>query len=681
MPLLCVVAGAVAAPALGAELPLPKPVKAPVSQLYDWTAFSAGAHLGYAWGNSNWTDQPDGLSGSLNMFQSFDAFSGTGSWFGGVHAGYDTMLPNRMVIGAVADFSAPSWRNLDGLSIGGVTAFVSPTRGPESYSETVLDMGTVRGRIGYAPSNWLFYATAGFAWAYDRLTLNQLANGTTDMPFLWRLGLAAGAGFEMPLAPSWTAGLEYLYTHYGVTTVGFTNAGQTFRSSLSLQELRLILNYRFGADQKPGNVAASFFAPAEDRFNVHGQTTFTWQAYPPIRSPYEGSNSLPGSGQGREVADATLYVGFRLWQGAELWIDPEIDQGHGLGETHGVAGFLNGESYKLGFSYPYARIQRALVRQTINLGGETSKVDTDDINHFAGTQTSDRLVLTAGKFSIVDIFDTNKYANNPKTDFLNWALINAGTFDYAGDSWGYSYGAAAEWYQSFWTLRAGVFDLSATPAGGDSPTAFGLDPTFGQFQMVAEVEGRYQLWGQPGKLKVTGFLSRGRAGHFQDAIALAQLTGQPADITAVRAYTSRPGVSINLEQQVSETLGVFARAGWADGNVEPWDVTDIDRTVSAGVSLKGKGWGRPDDTIGIAGVINGISGVHQAFFNAGGLGLLIGDGQLPSPGLEEIFEAYYNYAFSSAVRLTLDYQLVNNPAYNIDRGPVNAFAVRLHAQF
>ena len=138
--------------------------------------------------------------------------------------------------------------------------------------------------------------------------------------------------------------------------------------------------------------------------------------------------------------------------------------------------------------------------------------------------------------------------------------------------------------------------------------------------MVGEIEERHELWGQPGKLKITGFLSRGRAGQFADAIALAQATGMPADIYAVRAYTSRPGVSVNLEQQVTETIGVFARAGWADGNVEPWDFTDIDRTVSAGVSISGKQWGRPDDTIGIAGVINGISSSTQTFFNAGGLG-------------------------------------------------------------
>jgi high affinity Mn2+ porin len=641
---------------------------------FNWTGFYAGGHLGYAWGSSNWTGP--GVSGSLDLAQPIDTFNEAGSFFAGLQAGYDYMLPNHVVIGAEIDASFPAFQNLSGISIGGTSTFTSPTLGAASYSETVLSSGTMRGRIGYAPGSWLIYATGGFAWSYDQLTLTQLASGTTDMPFLWRLGWAAGAGVEVPILPHWTARLEYLFTDYGTSSVLFANAGQRFNSDFSLQELRAGLNYQFGNDP----LAAVAAAPATDRVNFHGQTTFVWQGYPAFRSPYAGPNSLPGSGEGRETFDATLYAGARLWQGAELWIDPEIDQGFGLANTHGAAGFTNAEAYKLGDAYPYARVQRYFVRETVDLGGETGKVDAD-INQFAGSQTANRLVLTVGKFAIVDIFDTNKYANNAKSDFLNWSIVNAGTFDYASDAWGYTYGAAAEWYQGRFTLRGGIFDLSATPAGGISPASYGLDPTFDQFQLVGEIEERHELWGQPGKLKITGFLSRGDAGEYAAAIALAQAAGQPANIDAVRTYTSRPGVSLNLEQQVSENWGVFARAGWADGNVEPWDFTDIDRTVSAGASINGKQWGRPDDTIGIAGVINGISAEHVAFLNAGGLGILVGDGMLPHPGPEQIIETYYSYALSSSTKVTFDYQLIVNPGYNADRGPVNVFAGRFHTAF
>jgi high affinity Mn2+ porin len=662
------------------------PVKAPPqsAQAYDWTGFYFGGHVGYAGGSSNWSATPTGAagaaqSGSFSLFQPFDPFSEAGSYFAGLQAGYDTMLPDRIVIGAKVDASFPGFLPLSGITIGGSSTFAAPAIGLETYSETMLSFGTVRGRIGYAPGNWLFYATGGFAWAYDQVSLTPAATGITESHLSSRFGGAAGAGVEAPVAPHWTASLEYLVLPFGRTGTDFLGTGQRFDADLTVQMLRAGLNYHFGDDAAAAKTKAPAM-PDSDEVNFHGQATFTWQGYPAIRSPYQGQNSLPGKGEGRETVDVGLYAGVRLWQGAQVWINPEVDQGFGLADTHGVAGFPSAEAYKLGAAYPYARLQRAFIRQTIDLGGKSENVDAD-LSQFAGTQTENRLVLTLGRFSIVDIFDTNKYANNPKSDFLNWTLINAATFDYAGDGWGMTYGAAAEWYQGDWTVRGGIFDLSATPAGGNSPDSSNLDPTFDQFQMVGEVERRYRLWGEDGAIKVTGFLSRGRAGHFADAIALAEATGEPADITAVRVYDSRPGISVNLQQQVTETLGVFARAGWADGTIEPWDFTDVDRTVSAGLSLTGKQWGRPDDTVGFAGVVNGISGVHQAFFNAGGLGILIGDGMLPNPAPEAVIETYYNYALTSAVHLTADYQFVANPGYNTDRGPANVFSGRVHWQF
>lgn len=659
--------------AMAADLSASLPTKAPPASApaaYDWTGFYAGAHLGYAWGSSNWTASPS-PSGSFELFQSFDAFKDTGSYFEGFQVGYNYMPSNRLVLGAEADASFPSFQNAAGISIGGLSTLSSPL-GAESYSETVRSFGTVRGRFGYAPGNWLFYATGGFAWSYDQLTLTQLTSGTSDMPLLWRLGWAAGAGVEVPLMPHWTARLEYLFTDYGNSGVLFANAGQRFTSDWSQQELRAGLNYQFGNDAKAA--AVSLTAPDPDLVNVHAQSTLLWQGYPSFRSPYQGPNSLPGSGEGRETWDATVYAGVQLWQGAELWVNPEIDQGSGLADTLGIAGFTSGEAYKVGFPYPYARLPRTFVRQTINLGGDTQKVDSG-VNQFAGSQTADRLVITVGKFTVTDIFDNNKYAHDPRNDFMNWALIDTATFDYAADAWGYTYGGAVEWYQGDWTLRGGIFDLSAIPNSID------LDPSFGQFQWIGEIERRYNLWGHPGKLAVTGFLSRGRMGSFADAIALAQISGGPADIAAVRQYQSRGGVSLNLEQQITADLGAFVRAGLANGDIEPYDFTDVDRTAAAGLSLNGKQWGRPDDTVGLAGVVNGISKVHQEFLNDGGLGILVGDGMLPHPGSEQIIETYYSYALSASTHLTADYQFVANPGYNEDRGPVNVFSGRVHWQF
>jgi high affinity Mn2+ porin len=668
-----------------ADLPATLPLKAPPAAIdYDWTGLYLGGQIGLSGGHSSWTMNPLGggapVAGSFGLYRSPNAFTEGGSFFEGVQAGYNLMLPNRVVLGIEVDGTFPAFPDPSGLATGGSSNFVSPTFGVGTFSENVLSSGTVRGRIGYAPGRWLFYATGGLAWTYNQQTLTQTATGSSEDRFLWRYGWTAGVGIETPIAPHWTVRGEYLWTGYPSTSVNYPTSGQQVSSNFSLQQLRLGLNYRFDDPSHPAAFAPSRFVPSAEDFAVHGQATYVQQAYPAFRSPYEGTNSLSGGGQSRETFDITLSTGLKLWQGAEFWANPEIDQGFGFDDTHGAAGFPSAESYKLGSSTPYARVQRAFLRQTIDLGGETETVD-DDFNQFKGTRSSDRLVLTVGRFAIIDIFDTNRYANNAKADFLNWSLVNAGTFDYAGDGWGYSYGAAAEWYTGRWTFRAGVFDLSVTPAGGVSPLAYALDPTFQQFQVVGEIEERHELWGLPGKVKLTGFLSHGSAGDFSNAVALAQLTGMPADINAVRSTTSRPGVGLNVEQQVTQNVGAFLRAGWADGNIEPWDFTDIDRTLSGGVSINGRSWGRPDDTIGIAGVINGISSAHIAFLNAGGLGILIGDGQLPNYSTEKILEIYYSFAVNFSTRLTLDYQFIGNPGYNADRGPANVFATRMHWQF
>ncbi len=664
------------------------PTKPPPAQsAYDWTGFYAGAHFGYAAGSSRWSATATGavapaLAGSLDLFNGYNMFKGTGSYFAGFQGGYNYLLPSRLLLGVEADISFPN-------TFGGTAMFASPATGTASYAELVEMSGTLRGRIGYAPNlahgtgNWLFYATGGFAWSYDQFTRTQIAGmaaggtaapGTAENQFLVpRLGGAAGVGVELGLTPSWAARLEYLYTGYGARSVMFPGGSQQFTSSLAVQSVRVGLDYQLGRT----GIDPDIFTKGPSAldlgwFILHGQTTFIEQYAPPFHVPYHGRNSLD-SNAGRETSDTMFSAGFKLWQGAELWIDPEIGQGFGLSNTEGIAGFSSGAAFKVGASVPYPRLQRAFVRHTIDLGGETQKVDADQ-NQFAGSQTADRLVVTVGKFSVSDVFDTNKYAQNPRKDFMNWALVDAGSFDYAADAWGYTYGASSEWYQGSWTLRGGLFDLSVVPNSAD------LDPHFAQFQWIGEIERRFDLWGHPGKLAVTGFLSRGRMGSFADAIALAQVTGGTADIAAVRRYNSRGGVGMNLEQEITSDLGVFMRAGAANGNVEPYDYTDIDRTVAAGLALKGTQWGRPDDTFGFAGIVNGISKIHEQFLNAGGLGILVGDGQLPHPGLEQIIETYYQFPVYNW-QATFDYQFVVNPAYNRDRGPVSIVSVRAHTEF
>jgi len=673
---LMALAGSAQAADLSAILPSKAP---PPAAPYDWTGSYIGAHFGYAGGSSRWSSAP-GLSGSLDLYNSFDAFKGTGSYFLGLQTGYDRMLASRWLIGIEADVSFPGF---SAHAVGGAATFDSPATGLGTYAEQSEFFGSLRGRLGYAPSlgqsgNWLFYATGGLAWSYDQFTRTQLAGGavpagTVENLFtVPRVGGAVGAGVEVALTPRWMARVEYLFTDYAKRGVTFPAGAQRFDSDLELQTLRGGLDYKLGNNISPKTFIKAPDALDLDRFALHGQTTFVEQYVPPFHAPYHGENSLD-SNQGREGWGATFFAGVKLWQGAELWIDPEIDQGFGPSNSVGVAGYPGGAAYKVGSAVSYARIQRAFVRQTVDLGGTIKKVPADQ-NQFAGSNTADRLVFTIGKFAPTDVFDQNKYATNPRKDFMNWALIDTGTFDYAGDAWGYSYGASAEWYQGGWTVRGGLFDLPIVPNSTD------LDASFGQLQWIGEVERHWELWSHPGKIAFTGFLSRARLGTYQDAIALAQTVGGPATTVPVRPLRSRGGVGISVEQEISSDLGVFMRAGVANGDVEPDVYTDIDRTVAAGMQLKGTQWGRPDDTFGLAGVVNGISAAHEAYLNAGGIGIEVGDGMLPHPGLEEIVETYYEFPVYDW-QATLDYQFVVNPSYNRDRGPVSLIGLRLYSQF
>ena len=429
---------------------------------------------------------------------------------------------------------------------------------------------------------------------------------------------------------------------------------------------------------KPAEMITSQVSkPADDTapedWALHGQVTNVTQGHPRFTSSYSGTNSLIANGRTEETTDITLYAGVRLWRGAEFWINPEIDQGFGLSNTVGMAGFPSGEAYKIGANVPYPRLPRVFLRQVIPLSGELVKMESS-ANQLAGSKAANNVTLTIGKFSVTDIFDTNTYAHDPRGDFLNWSIIDAGAFDYAADAWGFTYGAAAEWTQDAWTLRGGVFQLSKIPNGKI------VNVDFSQYMLVTELEQRYQMRGHPGKAKLLAFVNRGRMGAYRDALQLAQLAGDTPDTGLVRRFASRPGVAINLEQELAPDLGMFLRASLNNGTKEAYEFTEINRSISGGLSLKGGRWGRDDDTFGLAGVVNGLSSDARRYFANGGIGILIGDGG-QTYGAEKVLETYYSMRVNRHVTLAVNYQHVNNPAYNRDRGPVSIFGVRAHAEF
>lgn len=424
----------------------------------------------------------------------------------------------------------------------------------------------------------------------------------------------------------------------------------------------------------PGEAQPSAEEAAPESWSVHGQATNVTQYHPRFRSPFRGPNSLDPGNRGDETIDATLFLGIRIWDGLEFYTDPEVDQGFGLSNTTGVAGFPSGEAYKVGAHNPYVRLPRAFFRYTLGVGGTAEAIEPG-ANQLGGARQKDNITVTIGKFAATDIFDTNAYAHDARSDFLNWALIDSGAYDYAADAWGYTYGGAVEWTQSWWTLRAGLFDLSRIP------NSKALERGFGQYEVVTEAEERHEFLDQPGKIKLLLFANRGRMANYNDAVRLAQQTGATPDVAAARRYATRPGLALNLEQQVMSDLGAFMRASLNDGHKETFEFTEINRSIAAGVSVKGERWHRPDDSFGVAGIVNDISKDARNYFAAGGLGILIGDGQLPRAGLEKILELYYSAAVIPGIHLTVDYQHVENPAYDALRGPVDIVGFRVHAEF
>ena len=408
---------------------------------------------------------------------------------------------------------------------------------------------------------------------------------------------------------------------------------------------------------------------AAQNWNWHVQNTDIVQGYPGFPSKYAGVNSLPQGGETRETVSLDLLAGVRLWQGAEAHVDGLMWQGFGLNNTLGVDGFPNGEAFRLGSREPNVNIPRLFVRQTFGFGGEQEDIEDDQFT-LAGKQDISRLTLTVGKLSPKDIFDNNAYANDPRTQFLNWAFMANEAWDYPADALGYITGFAAELNQPHWTLRYGFFQMPRSSNG----TA--LDEHFLEaWGMVTELERRYSFYDHPGTLRLLAYLNRAHMGSYQAALAVPG-----ADITQTRAYRYKYGFGLNWEQEIVKNVGVFSRLGWSDGQNEGWVFADVDYTATLGLSVKGEAWHRPDDTFGLAGAANGLSHVHQEYFAAGGVGILAGDGRL-NYGWEKILETYYDFGIWKTIHATVDYQFIDDPAFNQDRGPVSVFGARLHWEF
>ena len=626
------------------------------------SGFYVGAHVGYMFGPANATlGDPIGVqsAGGVTLY---------GTWFGGVQAGYEHFFNSRLMLGLELDMSFPDTADLSQWM-----SYRATSTG--TANEQLEYLASLRARAGYAMGPWTPFVTGGIAWASTRFSRTDLTTGNEDAnPSNVRLGYAVGGGIDYRLDRRWSTRLEYLYTSLGLSGWLFASAPARYDSQYDLHRFRIGLNYKFGiADDKEERT--------DDRgpgtWEIHGQTTFIYQGYPPIYAQYSGPNSLPPEGQSRETWTVSGFLGVRLWQGGEFYFNPELLQGFGVANTTGAAGYPNGEAQKSNFPYPRLNISRLFLRQEIGLGGEREQVESE-YGQLSGERDVNRVTLQFGKYSVKDIFDGNAYAEDPRLDFLNWSIWASGAFDYPADRLGLTWGLTAELNRPSFSVRAGYFLVPFESNTNTFDTAF-----FVRGGYVGELEMRYTPYGRPGSFRLGAWYNSTFAGSYSQAVALANPNiGLNANDTIgfTRQGRSKYGLYLNFDQEISDWVGMFGRFSWNDGRTEIMAFTDIDTSLSLGVSIKGKPWGRPDDRVGIAGAWNNISGDHSAYLAAGGLGPLVGDGALTYAS-ENVFEAYYAFQLAKGIVVTADYQFLGNPAYNMVRGPVNVFSGRLSMRF
>jgi high affinity Mn2+ porin len=418
-------------------------------------------------------------------------------------------------------------------------------------------------------------------------------------------------------------------------------------------------------------------------WTFHFQMTVVSQSHSGFAAPYSGTNSLNNNVEtGATSVTSTLFIGRKLWAGAAVYVNPELSGGSGLSEALGVAGALNGETYRIGDPSPSLSIARAYLQQNIPLGHTEYENVTEDINQVSDKVPVNRITINAGKFSISDFFDKNSFNHDPRTQFLNWSLMSNGAWDYPANTKGYTWGIVIEIIKPSWSF---AISTVAVPKIANHPE---LEYVFGKAHSEnAEFDKKTNFNGRHGVISFLASYTASRAPSYQQGLT-ALTDGDTTLLNVISGNAEgttyggkKTGFYLNLEQELTSSLGIFTRIGWNDGKHASWAFTEIDQTVQLGISKKGIPWKRNGDVAGLAVVVNGLSSDHRAFLKAGGYGFIIGDGKL-NYAHENILETYYSAQLTTFFWLTADYQLVFNPAYNKDRkGPVNVFAIRAHIAF
>lgn len=427
----------------------------------------------------------------------------------------------------------------------------------------------------------------------------------------------------------------------------------------------------------PAAVSGSSFSDllAPDRYTLHFQATIIDQGHSRIRAPYTGPHSFIPEPEKDVSVTSTFFTGWRPLPSTAFFFSPEMSGGQGMSGAQGIAGFPNGETYRIGNPEPVIKTARLYVQQTIALSEAVETLE-DAPGQIAGPVAATRLTLVAGKFGLMDWFDNNAYSHDPRTQFMNWALANSAAWDYPADTFGYAWGFMAELHAPEWAVRA----VAATEP--KVANASDVDRRVWKAHGLAiEGERRLDVGGRQGTARLLFYDNEARMGGYDDALALARQTGTTPDVTRTASYAHHKyGLTTSDDLRLGKTLGAFARLSWDDGRTETWSYDEVDGSAALGAEWTPARWGRPRDRWGAAQIVNVLSGPHRRYLATGGLGFMLGDGALHY-GPEFDTETYYRIQYNDWLQVSPDAQLVVNPGYNRARGPVPIWTIRVHVQF
>lgn len=428
-----------------------------------------------------------------------------------------------------------------------------------------------------------------------------------------------------------------------------------------------------GSDDPP----AMFPHFRNTRFWLTGQMNFIFQTHPPFPALYSGPHSLSPDYEKATSRVMTLYTGVRVSNSTEFIFDFEEAGGAALSLGFGLAGNTDLDIVRNPLLSKAPYLGRGEIHHVFALSKDKIENERNPFSLFDELPRR-RLEIRFGKFSLPDFFDLNSVGTDTHYQFMNWTVDNNGAWDYAADTRGYTVGFTADYEDRNWGFR---FAEGLMPK-----VANGIDLVWRPWQVHAE-NYEYELRHgfipkKGGVVRLLAYTNYANMGIYRDAIAQYEegLVSTPNITDHPWHITRKYGFGVNVEQDLARNLTAYARFGWDNGKTESFAYTEVDQTFSAGLGAHGAWWHRRYDRAGFAVVTNAISQDHQEYLRLGGLGFLLGDGNL-NYGRENIVETYYTAHVWRGLYVAPDLQHINNPGYNRDRGPVVVPSFRVHLEF